>query len=128
MQAPKDQAEFDHLVFAAARQVPAGKVTTYGRIARMLTPPRDTDIIAYSRIGPRWVGYALARCPDDVPWHRVVNAKGRISPRLESDLELQKRLLEDEGVHVSQDGRIDLEKYLWRIDEGPKEATPEKDR
>lgn len=117
MQAPKNQSEYNTLVFALTRQIPRGKVMTYGMIAQQLPPPQETDVISYARIGPRWVGYALAKCPDDVPWHRVINAKGFISPRQGSDIELQKQLLEDEGVDVNHDGYINLEDYLWKVDD-----------
>lgn len=93
-------------VYGLVRRIPAGCVTTYGDIARLLGRPRAA----------RQVGYALAALDDDsdVPWHRVVNAQGRISPRGSggSD-ELQRLLLEDEGVHFDDDDRIDLVRFGW---------------
>jgi methylated-DNA-protein-cysteine methyltransferase-like protein len=62
----------------------------------------------------RWVGYALAQCPEDLPWQRVVNAQGGISPRLGHGPHVQKLLLRREGVHLGRDGRIVLARYLWR--------------
>ena len=64
----------------------------------------------------RQVGYALHSLPDgsDVPWHRVINAKGEVSPRSTSDShELQRMLLEEEGVEFSLDGRVDLKDFRW---------------
>jgi len=88
------------------RRIPAGRVATYGDVARLLGRPRVA----------RQVGYALAALDSDtdVPWHRVVNAQGRISPRGSggSD-ELQRLLLEDEGVHFDDDDRIDLARFGW---------------
>jgi methylated-DNA-protein-cysteine methyltransferase-like protein len=93
-------------VHAMVSRVPAGRVVTYGQIARCLGRPRAA----------RQVGRALAGLPADsaVPWHRVVNARGGISPRREggSD-EFQRLLLEDEGVQFDGRGRIDLERFGW---------------
>lgn len=66
---------------------------------------------------PRLVGYALAALPDDsrVPWHRVVNAQGRVSPRAEPGADaLQRALLERERVRFDARGRIDLTRYGWQ--------------
>ena len=86
--------------------IPQGQVATYGQIARLVNRPRAA----------RQVGYALAALPADrqVPWHRVVNAKGEISSRAHADYEnYQRILLEDEGVEFGLYGRIDLARYLW---------------
>ena len=87
-------------------RIPPGQVATYGQIARLLGQPR----------GARQVGYALAALSPDspVPWHRVVNAQGRISPRgLDGAHDLQRLLLEDEGVAFDNQGRIDLSRFGW---------------
>lgn len=68
--------------------------------------------LAYDRIKARWVGYAMARCPANVPWFRVINRKGGLS--LRPGHEHQRALLEDEGVVFSEAGRVDLERYGWR--------------
>jgi methylated-DNA-protein-cysteine methyltransferase-like protein len=89
------------------RRVPRGRVATYGQIATMA-----------GREGhARQVGYALHCLPDrsDVPWHRVVNARGQISPRSSSDShELQRALLEAEGVAFDQQGRISIRRFGWK--------------
>jgi methylated-DNA-protein-cysteine methyltransferase-like protein len=77
---------------------------------------------AYIRIRARWVGYALASCPEDIPWQRVVNAQGRISPRPGHGPHVQRLLLKEEGVHLGKAGRIELDHYLWRPDPGWLEA------
>ena len=101
---------FFEQVYAVIRIIPNGKVTNYGRIAEMLDAPR----------GARAVGYALRALkhkrndPDyeEIPWQRVVNAKGEISlPGIAK--QIQKELLEEEGVKFSQNDRIDFENYLW---------------
>ena len=90
------------------RQIPYGKVATYGQVAELAN--------FYGRA--RMVGYALFRlAPDtDVPWQRVINAKGEISesPFRNGDDYLQRSLLEAEGVEFNRGGKIDLKKYRWR--------------
>ena len=103
-------------VYEIVRAIPAGRVMTYGGIAECIPPPAGMDWNAYGRIRARWAGYALADCPDDLPWQRVVNAQGRISPRPGHGPHVQRLLLEDEGVVFRQTGGLDLEKYLWRPD------------
>src|SRR5205085_1521138 len=89
-------------IYALARTVPPGCVTTYGAIARALGLAN----------GARQVGWAMAVCPDDVPAHRVVNASGRLSGT-EQGMALRRMLLEDEGVRFSGGGSISLRRYLW---------------
>ena len=94
-------------IYDLVAQIPQGKVSTYGQIARLWNKPNHA----------RQVGYALFRVApeDEVPWHRVVNSQGRISKspmRMGSD-ELQRLLLEEEGIQFNGD-RIDLKKYLWQ--------------
>lgn len=79
-------------------------MTSYGAIARALGVPQ----------GARTVGWALSACPDGIPWHRVVNAQGKISYRPSSGYVVQRTLLRREGVRFSRTGRIDFEKYGWK--------------
>jgi len=97
-------SRFFSRVYALVRRIPRGRVTSYGAIARALGDPR----------GARTVGWALRACPDDVPWHRVVNAQGKISWRPTGGYDLQRALLREEGVRVTRGGRIDLEEVGWR--------------
>lgn len=94
-------------VYRATSMIPAGKVTTYGAIAAMLGRPMNA----------RAVGYALRALPDgsDVPWHRVINARGMISlkARHPHETELQRQLLEREGVVFGSDDRVDLRRFGW---------------
>ena len=98
---------FYECVYALVRQIPPGKVVTYGQVAAMLGQPRAA----------RAVGYALRFLPagTDVPWHRVINHRGQISLRtpIESPL-LQRLLLEEEGVVFDAEGRVDLVVYRWQ--------------
>ena len=112
---PPNPHEFNKRVWAFVRQVPRGKVATYGQIALMLPPPNGIPFESYKAFSPRWVGGAMANCPDDVPWQRVINSQGKISER--PGAEKQRMLLEGEGIVFIKD-KIDLKKYGWHgIDE-----------
>jgi methylated-DNA-protein-cysteine methyltransferase-like protein len=94
-------------IYATVKRIPRGRVATYGQIATL------AGLDGHAR----QVGYALHSLPDrsDIPWHRVINAKGEVSPRSTSDShELQRMLLEEEGVEFSLEGRVDLEKFRWK--------------
>jgi methylated-DNA-protein-cysteine methyltransferase-like protein len=98
------EARFFTRVYRAARAIPRGRVATYGQLARLIGVPR----------GARAVGWALraldASRDGDVPWHRVVGAGGRISPRVGLGPELQRRRLRAEGVRFRA-GRIDMRRF-----------------
>jgi methylated-DNA-protein-cysteine methyltransferase-like protein len=94
-------------IWSAVRRIPRGRVATYGQIAEL----------AGLEGHARQVGYALHNLPErnDVPWHRVINARGEISPRTSGDShELQRMLLEAEGVEFDLAGRMDLARYRWK--------------
>ena len=93
--------------YKAVRKVPRGRVASYGQIAE----------VAGLEGHARQVGYALHALPPNsgVPWHRVVNTKGEISPRSAGDShELQRMLLEAEGVTFDEKGRI-LRRYFIEL-------------
>ena len=101
-------------IYSIVRQIPKGRVATYGQIA----------ILAGLDGHARQVGYALNALPDStrVPWHRVVNASGGISLRSVSGGELvQRLLLEREGVPLDARGRVPLARVQWnpRATAGP---------
>jgi len=86
------------------RQVPPGRVTSYGRIGRL------------AGCSARTVGFSMAALPhgSDVPWQRVINSQGRVSPRADGAGNLvQRLLLEAEGVRFDALGRVDLDEYGW---------------
>lgn len=116
---PPGRDEFNQKVWEIVRQVPAGRVTTYGFIAGLIPPPGGMDAGDYRAWGARWVGSAMAACPPDVPWQRVVNAQGKISLRPGGGGQDQRELLEAEGVEFSSGDKIDLKKYAWS---GPDES------
>lgn len=94
------------LVRAVIRKVPRGSVATYGQIAREAGFPRQ----------PRLPGWVLAHTPPGVklPWHRILNAQGKISlPPRSAAYRQQKQLLADEGVVLIK-GRVDLARHQWK--------------
>ncbi|KHT63437.1 MGMT family protein [Photobacterium gaetbulicola] len=96
--------DFASQIYTQVHQIPHGKVATYGDIAKFAGFP------GYAR----QVGRLMATLPDGstLPWHRVVNAKGEIS-LTGLDLQRQRRKLLDEGVEVSDAGRLKLSRYRW---------------
>jgi methylated-DNA-protein-cysteine methyltransferase-like protein len=104
-------------IYSAVARIPVGRVAIYGQIARLAGIPGHA----------RQVGYALSALSDHapIPWHRVVNAKGMISPRADGNhMELvQRLLLENEGVSFDEHGRIPLTCFQWR----PQDIANQKD-
>ncbi len=94
-------------IYAVVRRIPRGRVATYGQIATLAGLPGHA----------RQVGYALHALPeaDDVPWHRVINAQGRVSPRSAPGWDdVQRQFLEAEGVCFDTSGRTLLARYRWQ--------------
>lgn len=94
-------------IHAVVRRIPRGRVASYGQVAQI------AGIATHARL----VGYAMAALPEGsrVPWQRVVNAQGRVSPRATPGCDaLQRALLEREGVRFDAQGRIDLARFGWR--------------
>lgn len=102
----QDGPSFFTRVYHVVRLIPRGKVATYGQVASIIADPQAA----------RTVGWALNKLPEGkaVPWHRVINAQGRISPRRYAGaISEQRQLLEREGVVFGADGAVDLEQYQW---------------
>lgn len=95
--------EFFNEVYEITRQIPLGKVLTYGKIAILARRPQHA----------RWVGRAMALAPPDgtLPCHRVVNSIGETAPGWTE----QRTLLENEGVTFLTNGRVDMKKHLWEV-------------
>jgi methylated-DNA-protein-cysteine methyltransferase-like protein len=96
----------NEIVYAVVAAIPRGRVATYGQIAELAGLPRQA----------RQVGYALAALAGGsrVPWHRVVNARGEVSPRAQTGDEARQRaLLEREGIEFDADDRISLARFGW---------------
>ncbi len=97
-----------HRIWETIRDIPRGNVASYGQVAEIAGIPR----------GARQVGYALRNLPEehDVPWHRVLQASGRIAFAKGSRgyREQRKRLLEEDVAVIA--GRVDMQKYRWQPD------------
>jgi methylated-DNA-protein-cysteine methyltransferase related protein len=106
-----DELSFKDSVIEIIKNIPVGRVTTYGTVAALAGSPRSA----------REVGYLLHSLTQkhNLPWQRVINKKGYISIRGEdvNMKNLQKKLLEEEGVEVSGEFMIDLKKYGWNGEE-----------
>ena len=103
--APGKETFYD-LVYDFVREVPAGTVVTYGQVALELGAPAAA----------RAVGYALHNLPagSDVPWWRVINARGAVSFKGRgAQADLQRELLEREGLEFNADGCLDLRRHRW---------------
>ena len=103
-----DEPKLYDLIYSIVRQIPCGKVASYGQIAAIV-----------GRCSAQMIGFALAALANsaaetDVPWQRVINAQGKISPHgFGVGSGMQRSLLESEGVEFSIENSIDFEKYGW---------------
>ena len=95
-------------IYQVVRQIPAGKVATYGQIARLAGNPRWARVVGYAlHVNPN---------PGTIPCHRVVNKQGRTSPAFAfGGGDVQRNLLENEGVGFTPQGVVDLERYQWKL-------------
>jgi methylated-DNA-protein-cysteine methyltransferase-like protein len=103
------EPSFFDRVYIVVRQIPYGKVASYGQIAALLGHPQAA----------RTVGWALSALRDrdiaDVPWQRVINSAGRISiSRADLSADMQRGLLEAEGVQFDERGYVDWRRFGWR--------------
>jgi methylated-DNA-protein-cysteine methyltransferase-like protein len=98
-------------VWKIVREVPTGKVTTYGQVAGFIPCPTGVPAEIYPAVRARWVGQAMAASPSGVPWQRVINSQGKISGR--AGAERQRSLLEAEGIPFDERQRVDLKRYGW---------------
>ena len=100
-------SEFTENVIHIIKHIPEGKVLTYGSIAVLAGSPRGARQVTR-------VLHSLSR-KHNLPWYRVVNSKGKISPRDPVFYEEQRTLLESEGIEFGIKDRIDFDKYFWNI-------------
>ncbi len=94
-------------IYAVVSRIPRGRVATYGQVAALAGMPGRA----------RLVGYALSTLNEpSIPWHRVINARGEISPRADGGPgdTVQRLRLEAEGVKFDGQGRIPLDRYRWQ--------------
>lgn len=102
--AETNRTELYALVYETVREIPTGKVATYGQIARLIGLPRHA----------RHVGFALANLSKghNVPWHRVVNARGQLHQQRGNSVR-QQQLLTAEGITLTPSGNVNLKHYQW---------------
>lgn len=103
---PKAPSPLYQQIYTLTRQVPPGCVTTYGQIGKLIGCTART------------VGFAMAALPpgSDVPWQRVINSQGKVSPRRDGEGNLlQADLLLAEGVCFDETGRIDLQRFCYEF-------------
>lgn len=104
---PTDNDNFFERVYQIARQIPDGKVTSYGAIAKCLGSAKSARMVG-------WAMNASHNC-DDIPAHRVVNRKGLLTGKHHFDgTNLMQQLLENEGIMVVDNQIIDFEKHFWQ--------------
>lgn len=96
---------FTQRAISVIRQIPKGKVLTYGGVSDMAGTPGKARQVA-------WLLHSMSQ-KHDLPWHRVINARGKISLPVGNGYEIQKRLLEAEGIRFSDTDVINLSTYLW---------------
>lgn len=110
---PSNRLAFYTLVWEVVKQIPKGRVATYGQIASLIPPPEGTTPQSYRAWSARWVGGAMAECPKGVPWQRVINSQGKISLRKGTGPQIQRELLESEGVVFDHQERVDQSIFGW---------------
>ncbi len=99
-------SEFFQRVYEIVARIPRGRVVTYGQIAAALGDPRQARTVGWAlHSASEWLG---------LPWHRVINSSGGISTRHSiGGSNVQREMLEDEGIVFDEDDRLDLERYGW---------------
>ncbi|MBN2039432.1 MAG: MGMT family protein [Spirochaetes bacterium] len=97
---------FTHKVIDIIRNIPEGKILSYGIIAYMAGNPKGARRVS-------WILHSMSE-KYNLPWWRVVNSKGIISIKTEEGIELQKKKLKKEGVRFTEDCQIDLNFYVWK--------------
>ena len=103
----RDKSDSYERIYTVVSKIPRGKIATYGQVAEL------AGLSGHAR----QVGYALHATPDQtaIPWQRVVNAKGEISPRADPMMAgVQKSMLDAEGIIFDANGRIDLPRCRWQ--------------
>ena len=102
-----DREILRHRILATVDAIPCGRVASYGQVAQEAGLPRRARLVG------RVLSTLPARSP--LPWHRVVNARGELSPRGDgASVREQRRRLEGEGVRFDGHGRVDLARHGWR--------------
>ncbi len=101
-------SDFTQEVIKIIKNIPLGKVLTYGKIAKLAGNPRAARQVS-------WLLHSSTK-KYNLPWHRVINSQGKIALKSQNGKDYQKILLEKEGIELTKNNKIDLKKYLWEID------------
>jgi methylated-DNA-protein-cysteine methyltransferase-like protein len=101
---PEDDS-FSHRVKELIKRIPRGKVATYGQIAAYAGNPRAARQVV-------WILHSSSG-KEKLPWHRVINSKGRISLKPNYGYEIQRELLRQEGVKFAENEAVDFKRFLW---------------
>jgi methylated-DNA-protein-cysteine methyltransferase-like protein len=117
---PKPLSPFEH-VYEIVRKIPRGKVYTYGAISKRMNKRLSAAAVGWAMNGLGNGKNEEGYNSNNVPWHRVINSKGKLSTQIESSTlaadgrpdNLQRILLEQEGVSFRDDESVDLNLYLW---------------
>ena len=99
--------DFTKTVIHIIKHIPKGKILTYGRIAKLAGSPRAARQVS-------WILHSSSR-KYKLPWHRVISSNGTISIKSIDGKSIQKHLLQEEGVKISDRFKVDLDQYLWAI-------------
>jgi methylated-DNA-protein-cysteine methyltransferase related protein len=108
---PESKEAFFSTVWKIVRQIPSGKVSTYGQVSSYIPCPDGVTPDDYKAYRARWVGNAMSASPQGVPWQRVINSQGKIS--YQRGTHEQRQLLVAEGIIFSANERIDLKRFGW---------------
>ncbi len=100
-------SDFTQRIINIIKKIPEGKVLTYGFIAKLAGNPGAARQVS-------WILHSSSK-KYNLPWHRVISSKGKISLKAVEDCEYQKNLLEQEGIKFSDGFKLDLKEYLWKI-------------
>lgn len=100
-------SDFTQDVIKIIKNIPVGKVLTYGKIAKLAGNPNGARQVS-------WLLHSSSK-KYNLPWHRVINSQGKIALKTQDGQDYQKILLEKEGVEIGSTNKIDLKKYLWEI-------------
>ncbi|MFX1503302.1 MAG: MGMT family protein [Promethearchaeota archaeon] len=101
-------SDFTERIIKIIKNIPKGKILTYGFIAKIAGNPKAARQVS-------WILHSSSK-KHNLPWHRVISSKGILSLKSIEDRKYQKNLLEQEGITVTDQFRVDLKKYLWKID------------
>ena len=110
----RERSDAYRRIYAVVRRIPVGRVATYGQVARLAGLGGHARMVGYALHALSVDGRPSRGRGSPVPWQRVINARGYISPRADPEAEEEQRLLLlAEGVEVDARGRVNLARFRW---------------